>query len=389
MWEAIERPSAPSRWAVIKDARRRQRRRHRRILAAAAALLAVAVGWALANNLRSGHAPTPPPVTAGTFEQLRLGGAVQDTTTMGANVWVLTCLRRCSQASSAGSVGELIELTADGRPIRRFPVADPTALTGGAGALWVAHADTGEVSRVNPQTGQTTATIHLQLPKAITTSAWRRFEPLGVTFGAGRVWASSPFGYVAEIDSRTARPERIVFTSSEVTSATTGGGLTWVADELDGVGTFAAGSNHVATHNISWAGEPVDVTTVAHGAGLIWALGTQTNSVTSMTDPTTVGVVTSLDPRTGRIIHQWRVSPEAAALVFGNGSGYEATALVFGNGSAYVGDDNDGRLLRLTPPHGVQTLHGPMDARLTAATPHALWAINRDGQLLRISLTHR
>lgn len=374
MWEAIERSWAPSRWAVIKDARRRQRRRHRRNLAALAALLAVAVGWELASNFRSGHAPTPPPVAAGTFEQLHLAGAVQDTTTMGANVWVLTCLRRCSQAPSAGSVGELIELSSDGRPIKRVPVADPTALTGGAGEIWVAHSGSGEVSRIDPRTGQTTATIHLQLPKAITTNGWRRFEPLGVSFGAGRVWASSPFGYVAEINARTARAERMVFSSSEVTSATTGGGLTWIADELDGVGTFAAGSNQVATHPISWASEPVDVQTVAYGSGLIWALGTDTNSLTSMTDPTTVGVLTTLDPRTGRIVHQWRVSPEAEALVLDNGS-------------AYVGDDNDGRLLRLTPPHGVQTLYGPRDARLTAASPGALWAINRDGQLLRISLT--
>ncbi len=376
MWETIERPWAPSRWAVIKDARRRQRRRHRRIVAVAAALLvAAAAGWAIASNSRSGHAPQPPPVTVGTFEQLRLGGVVQDTTTLGANLWVLTCLRRCSQASSTASAGELIELTASGRPIRRLPVADPTALTAGAGEIWIAHVDTGDISRINPQTGQTTATVHLQFPKPIATGGWRRFEPSGISFGAGRVWASSPFGYVDEINPRTPWRQRMVFTSSEVTSATTGGGLTWVADELDGVGTFPAGSDHVATHHISWARQPVDVETVAPGAGLIWALGTQTSYLTSLTDPTTVGVLTTLDPRTGRIMHQWRVSPE--------------TTMVLGNGGAYVGDDSDRRLLRLTPPHGVQTLHGPKGARLTAATPDALWAISRNGQLVRIGLTRR
>jgi hypothetical protein len=376
MSEAIERSWTPSRWAVIKDARRRQRRRQRRILAAAAVLLAAAAGWVVASKSRFGHAPMLKPVTVGTFEQLHLGGVVQDTTTLGANVWVLTCLRRCSQASSPASVGELIELTANGQPVKRLPIADPTALTGGAGAIWIAHFDTGDVSRVNPQTGQTTATTHLQFPKPIATNGWRRFEPSGISFGAGRVWASSPFGYVAEINPRTTRLQRMVFTSSKVTSATTAGGLTWVADELDGVGTFAAGSDHVATHHISWTGQPVDVQTVAHGTGLIWALGSETSYPTSLTDPTTVGVVTTLDPRTGRIRHQWRVSPDAAALVLGNGS-------------AYVGDDNDGRLLRLTAAHGVQTLHGPKAARLTAATPDALWAINRNGQLLRIGLTHR
>jgi hypothetical protein len=376
MWEAIAPSWAPSRWAVIKDARRRQRRRQRRIFAAAALLLVAAVGWAIASNSRSGHAPAPPPVTVGGFEQLHLGGVVQATTTLGANVWALTCLRHCSQASSTASVGELIELTPNGQPIKRLPVADPTALIGGAGAIWIAHVDTGDISRINPRTGHTTATTHLQFPKSITTDGWRRFEPSGIGFGAGRVWVSSAFGYVAEINSRTARLERMVFTSSEVTSATTAGGLTWVADELDGVGTFAARSDHVAIHHISWARQPVDVQSVAHGAGLIWALGTQTSYLASLTDPTSVGVLTTLDPRTGRIMHQWQVSPDAAALVLGNGG-------------AYVGDDSNGRLLRLTPPHGVQTLYGPKAARLTAATPDALWAINRDGQLLRIGLTHR
>ena len=150
-------------------------------------------------------------------------------------------------------------------------------------------------------------------------------------------------------------------------------GLTWVADELDGVGTFAAGSNHVGTHLISWARQPVDVGTVAYGAGLIWALGEQTSYSTSLTHPTNVGVLTTLNPHTGRIVGQWPISPQARAMVLGNGS-------------AYVGDDNNGRLLRLTPPHGLQVLHGPKAAQLTAVTPHALWAINKKGQLLRIGL---
>ena len=375
---AIERSWTPSRWAVIKDARRRQRRRQRRILTVAAVLLlAAAAGWVIARDSRSGVAPTPPPVTVGTVEQLHLGGVVQDTTTFEGNVWVLTCLRHCSDFFSAASAGQLIELTANGQPIKRFPVADPTVLTSGAGALWIAHFDTGDVSRINPQTGMTTATTHVQLAKTFTTSGWRRFEPSALSFGAGRIWASDGFGFVAEINPRTARVERIVFTSSEATSSTSAAGLTWVADELDGVGTFAAGSNHVAIHLISWGGQPgVDVGTVAYGAGLVWAFGSQTSYLTSLTHPTYVGVVTTFDPRTGRITHQWRISSQASAMVVGNGN-------------AYVSDDNDGRLLRLTPPHGVQILHGPAGAQLTAVTPHALWAINRHGQLLRIGLTTR
>ncbi len=374
---AIERSWTPSRWAVIKDARRRQRRRHRRFLAAAAALVpAATVGWAIARNAVSAHAPAAPPATVGTVEQLALGGVVQGTTTLEGHLWVLTCLSHCSDPFSTASAGQLIELAATGQAIKRFLVSDPTVLTSGADALWVAHFETGDISRINPQTGRVTATTHVQLAKAIATNGYRRFEPAAISFGAGRIWASDGLGYVAEINPGTARLERIVFTSSEATSSASAAGLTWVADELDGVGTFAAGSNHVAIHLISWARQPVDVGTVAYGAGLIWALGEETNYSMSLTDPPTVGVVTTLDPHTGRIVDQWPTSPQASALVLGNGS-------------AYVGDDNSGRLLRITPPHGLQVLHGPKAAQLTAVTSHALWAISRNGQLLRIGLARR
>lgn len=376
MLGAIERSWTPSRWAVIKDARRRQRRRHRRLLAVAAVLLlAATVGWAIARSALSAHAPVAPPVTVGAVAQLALGGVVKDTTTLEGRVWMLTCLSRCSDPFSTAGTGQLIELAATGQPIKRFPVSDPTALTSGAGALWAAHFATGDVSRINPQTGRVTATTHVQLAKPISTNGYRRFEPAAISFGAGRIWASDGLGFVAEINPGTARLERIVFTSSDATSSTSAARLTWVADELDGVGTFAAGSNHVAVHLISWAGQPVDVRTVAYGAGLIWALGEETSFLTSLTHPTTVGVVTTLDPHTGRIVGQWPTAPQASALVLGNGS-------------AYVGDDNNGRLLRLTPPHGLQVLHGPRAAQLTAVTSHALWAINRNGQLLRIGLGH-
>jgi DNA-binding beta-propeller fold protein YncE len=377
MLGAIERSWTPSRWAVIKDARRRQRRRHRRFLAVAAVLLlAATVGWAIARNAVSPHAPALASVTVGTVEPLALGGVVRDTTTLDGRLWVLTCLSHCSDPSSAASAGQLIELAATGQPIKRFAVPDPTVLTSGAGALWVAHFETGDVSRINPQTGRVTATTHVQLAKPISTNGYRRFKPAAISFGAGRIWASDGLGYVAEINPGTARLDRIVFTSSEATSSTSAAGLTWVADELDGVGTFAAGSNHVRIHLISWARQPVDVGTVAYGAGLIWALGDETSFLTSLTDPTNVGVVTTLDPHTGRIVAQWPVSAQASALVLGNGS-------------AYVGDDNNGRLLRLTPPHGLQILRGPKAAQLTAVTSHAVWAINRNGQLLRVGLARR
>jgi hypothetical protein len=190
MFDAIERLWAPPRWAVIKDARRRQRQRQRRMLAAAAALLlAASIGWLIASNPQSRPAATSPSVAVATGDQLPFGGFLMDTTTLRGDVWVLTCQRQCSRPSgspwnatwSTAGVGELIKLAAGGRPIKRIPVADPTVLTGGDGAIWIAHFATDEVTRIDPQTGRTTATIHLETPKPYTTSGDRRFRPSGIS----------------------------------------------------------------------------------------------------------------------------------------------------------------------------------------------------------------
>jgi hypothetical protein len=383
MLDAIGRAWALPRWAVIKDARRRQRRRRRRTLAAVAALLlAAAIGWLVDSSSQSHPAAPSPAVTVATGDQLPFGGFLMDTTSLRGNVWVLTCRRRCSRPSgspwnatwSTAGVGELIKLAANGRPIKRIPVANPTALTAGDGAIWIAHFDTDEVTRVDPKTGRTTATIHLETPRPYTTSGDRQFRPSGITFGAGQVWVSMALGWIAGINAHTGRVGRMSFSSSEATSATTAAGLTWVADELAGVGTFAPASHHVAIHRIDWARQPVDIATVARGAGRIWALGEV--SVPTATNFNTLDIVTTIDPRTGRVLRQWRAPG--------------ADSIVFANGTPYVGELGRAQVIRFTGLRTPQILHLPRRVTaLTAATPNALWATTRNGQLLRIGLSSR
>jgi hypothetical protein len=380
MFGVIERSWAPPRWAVIKDARRRQRRRRRRMLAGGAGLLlAAALGWLVAGNAQS-PPPTPSPDPAvGAVVQLQLGGIVVDTTTLRGDVWVLTCLRRCSGPPSTASAGQLIKLGADGRPIKRIAVADPTVLTAGDGALWIAHAATDEVTRINPRTGRRIATIRLELRKPVDTSGDRRFIPGGIGFGAGHVWVSSWRGWTAAISAHTPRPSRMIWSSSQVTSTTTAAGLTWIADELDGVGTVASNSSRVVIHQIAYpadsstAGDPVDVATVAYGAGRIWALGSA--SADTSTDPfRSLDIVTAIDARTGQVIRQWRIPG--------------ANSIVFLHGSAYIGQSGRGQVTRLVGSRPRQILRLPQRAlMLTSATAHALWATTRNGRLLRIDLT--
>jgi hypothetical protein len=304
----------------------------------------------------------------GPVTQLQLGGVVHATATLNHHIWVLTCNRHCRQPLSSTVRGQLIEMTNTGRPLKRYPITDPGDITEGNGAIWIAHFYGGQVSRIDPRTGWPTATIPLQLPRPVARGD-RRFLPAAISFSAGRVWVSSGRGWTAEINPHTGRLVGMVYSSSQATSATSAAGRTWIADELAGVGTYSTAGAHVERHQISWRGQSLSIETVASGGGLIWAWGWR-ELLTPGTP--TVTVVTTINPRTDGIEHQWRV-PNTAPMIIANGS-------------AYVGDSRTGRLVRLTPPDHTQALHGPKAAGLTAVTAHALWVITRKGQLLRVAL---
>lgn len=308
---------------------------------------------------------------AGARVQLALlDGRVTDATTLRNNVWVLTCERQCSATSpTRDAAGQLTELDSrDLRVLKREPMTDPGVLTAGGNAIWVAHFATGNLSRVDPQTGLTTATLHLQLPTPIVPGD-RAFLPSGISFSSEHVWVTTARGWVAEIDPRRVHVVRMVRSSSQATSTTTAANLTWLADELYGVGTFSPNATHVTRHPIEWAGQRVSIESVAHGAGLIWAFGAKTSGSTV----TAGSVVTTINPTNGHITRQWSTPSGATMIVTNQG--------------AYVGGLNGSRILFLTPGHRPQTIPAPSFSTLTTATSHALWATTKGGRLIRIAFT--
>jgi hypothetical protein len=260
------------RWAVIKNARRRQRRRRMRVVVAIGAALFAAGAWAL----RSGRGPTarfpaPAPPSARQPVSIGLGGTPIDAVATPRSVWVLVCTRRCS--GTEVSSGALLHVSSrSDRVISRFPVADPQALTLGAGAIWIAHFAAGTVTRVDPRTGRTSATIHLALPQPVAAGD-RRFLPSGISFGAGMVWVSTARGQLAVISARTSRQVAMVPSPSEETHTTIAGHRTWVAEDLAGIGIIAHEAHRLTIHRISQAGQPVDVVDVKSGGGRIWTFG--------------------------------------------------------------------------------------------------------------------
>jgi YVTN family beta-propeller protein len=72
--------------------------------------------------------------------------------------------------------GRVAQTIPFGNPRPGYPPTMTVAL--GGGAIWVATYDDGKLVRINPQTGDVVATIHIG------------GHPSGVAFGANRVWVT-------------------------------------------------------------------------------------------------------------------------------------------------------------------------------------------------------
>jgi hypothetical protein len=358
-------------WAVINDARRRQRRRRLRTGIALAAVAAAGVGWSLSTN-HPDHRTTRPPVasTATATTSVAVGGETIAAAAAPGALWVLSCVRECSGPQP--SVGQLVEVaSSSGIVIKRFPVAEPEALTIGGGAIWIAHFPTGTVTRVDPRDGRTTATTHLVLPAPIVRHD-RQFLPAGISLGAGKVWVWSARGWVAEIDQQTSRLVAMLRSPSEDNVTVVRRSGTWVAEELAGLGFAAPGAHQVSIRPVSFAGQHIDVNQLAAGGGLIWVYGSFLNP--AYTGEHWTSVVTAIDPRTHRTVSQWQFAGANDSFAYDDGA-------------TYVGDFQQGLLFRISPNHTVQTLHSVRGSEgLVAATPGALWATTNTGKMVRLSI---
>lgn len=76
----------------------------------------------------------------------------------------------------------------------------PAILAADESAVWVAHWETGAVSRIDPETGEVVATVILELPFDVGGHDGRVFVPNDIALGHGSVWVSTARGAVARID---------------------------------------------------------------------------------------------------------------------------------------------------------------------------------------------
>jgi DNA-binding SARP family transcriptional activator len=114
-----------------------------------------------------------------------------------------------------------------GREVDRYRLVDrdfPSGLVGlaaGAGSLWVASKEAGEVLRVNPANGHVQAKIAMK-------------SPWWLAYDSGAVWAVSDQGGLRRIDASTNSVTAVAPVPKPLSWVAAGGGFAWTANETKG-----------------------------------------------------------------------------------------------------------------------------------------------------------
>ena len=235
-------------------------------------------------------------------------------------------------------------------PVAGGPAAgpSPSAVTAGAGSIWVANLNAHTVSRIDPATRVVIQTIPVG------------HGPAGIAFGAGFVWVTDGLdGTVSKIDPQTNTRVQTIPVGNAPAGIVAGARDVWVANSNDRSVTridAATGKPGAPT------AVPSGADGVALGEGSVWATGQSS------------GIVTIIDESSGRVLGTARA---------GNG----ASAVTVGAGSVWVANSLDSTVTRIDPVSGnvratIPVGDGPSGI---AVTPKGIWVSNEQaGTIMKI-----
>jgi YVTN family beta-propeller protein len=136
------------------------------------------------------------------------------------------------------------------------PPGARSALTMGAGSLWMADHEGGAVRRLDPGTGEIAATIQLGA------------GPRAMVFGHGAVWVANDVDdSVTRIDPRANRVVRAVSVGVDPLALAVGPDAIWVANSGDGTVSRIDPATNTVTETITVGHRPLGV---AVANGLVW-----------------------------------------------------------------------------------------------------------------------
>ena len=276
---------------------------------------------------------------------------------IGAAVVVLpSTLLKAAVLPAAGTVGHV---PAGGNAFDRAVTvgSHPTGLTFGADAVWVLNFRDGTLSRIDPATGEVTAT-----PAVGGT-------PTGLAFGADAVWVTTGFGQasgdigsVVQFDAHQARIETTIPVGNGVSGIAFGEGAVWVVDRNREVVLRIDPNSPGAVPDEVPVGRAPQA--VAVGAGSVWVTSTLDRTLLRI-DATTlepVATIPLLEPPTSIAVDAeavW-VTSEAGDTVtrvdvttnrpettidVGNGP----LGVVAADGAVWIAVGGDGHLAKLDP----------------------------------------
>ena len=140
----------------------------------------------------------------------------------------------------------------------RFPVPSfyRSAMTIGAGSIWVADHDGGAVRRMDPATGAITATVRLG------------DSPSAMVFGHGSAWVANDVeDTVTRIDPRTTSVVRAISVGTDPVALAVGPDAIWVANSGDGAVSRIDPKTNTVEKTISVGHRPLGV---SFADGLVW-----------------------------------------------------------------------------------------------------------------------
>jgi ABC-type branched-subunit amino acid transport system substrate-binding protein/DNA-binding beta-propeller fold protein YncE len=222
----------------------------------------------------------------------------------------------------------------------------PSELAAGEGAVWIGNAGGGDfsnatvsVSRLDPASGRVTRTVRLRGDEGV-------FPVAGaprIAVGAGAVWAANPDGSVSRIDPESGR---LVATIEARSKAWT------IAAGREGVWFLSLEEDPLAVRRIDPRTNRVSETIpiaasgllgVAVGGGSVWAAAQNEGLL-------------------------WRIEPGLRPITRSIDVGKGASLVAFGDGAAWTGNYVDGAISRIDP--GTNTV----TSRTSIGTPQALAA---------------